>query len=306
MYHLIIGSSEAIEKVKSEGVFRVKKHDKTKKQQAKTFWDIKADLYCVKKGDGIIIYDTDKQRYRGEFVVTKECFYYELGEDGQEDTLCLGISAKNLYKDGVGERELLNMHDQSLLRFPNVFYKKALGRGKVCTHLYRDEFDLIVSLINQTNSDKTTYTNEIPVSEGLLSVPSCDAVQFEKVLEAFLAYNLRIENVDIKVAIMGENLDIEYFGNYIPISIQGHNIDLMIETKLRYYVVELKRDKLKNENKEQTLGYSDTYYKWHIKERKEVIPVIIGNGAQSNYVPSIKSLEYAIVNNRLTLKEITK
>lgn len=191
-----------------------------------------------------------------------------------------------------------------------MFYKKALGRGKSITHLFPEEEQKLADLLLKANAYEATCVQHRPYKPRNpkkvifdLTPTANGEVSYEKILEGWI-----IQNIDEASSGMNEFLgdlnDIECFANYVPVSIAGGNLDVVVlhrekhaDSRYRITLIELKRGIINNMDVEQT----ENYVQWafenltkRIVEKPEKIeidgqagiriiqPVIIGKGVSKN------------------------
>ncbi len=285
----------------------------------KTRADILADLACVRKGDRIFFYEIGKGFHgiysahsipfvdEDEIDATggKYLFGSEKNPHFKPGSLILPnrilIKPQTIYEEVVDEWRSVSKSAfgrfTSGLDLRSVFYKKVLGRGKSITHLFPEEEAKLASLLYEANHGKTATSMAIPYRPQMpkpvqfdLTPTANGEVKYEKILEGWL-----IQNLDNPQAgtdrFLGKLDEIEWFGNYVPVSIAGGNLDILVFHRTRdtlercsVTIVELKKGKISPKDVDQL----ETYVRW----ANENLTFFVEQAGE----PSIK--------RRLTIKQV--
>ena len=295
--HVFIADSHALGIAKEKSLHGVFAEDTGKPLAQKTRADILADLSCIRPGDRIFFYDTDGKGFWGIYEATSRVFN-DGSKIGYKQPAPYRISIRpflNLEKP-VSENNLFSRKDASR-NFRSIFFKKVLGRGKACTHLFPDETDALTrALMMQNDIIPKSDTSKLPPQKYPEIPPSAvvshGKFSYEKELEWWLTYHLDSNKECQKV--FGACDDIQMFANYVPITISGGNIDLVVyhrnkavgmDMLYKISIVELKRDAANAE----ALREIENYTRWFAQnitgaECADIIqPIIIA----SSFTPDV-------------------
>ena len=292
--HVLIANNLAQRIVGERGVFAVFAEDRENPQWRKTRADILSDLACLRAGDRVFFYNLNDKGFWGVFEATTRVLYCEKG---------LGLPKPAPYWFGVrpflplekpiAESNLFSRKDAAR-DFRSIFFKKVLNRGKACTHLFPDEVTALTEALLMQNdripSDAPASAGARPPAGAKPLLPDFradgSAVSLEKELEWWLTHNLDGHEECRKI--VGNPSDIEMFANYVPITISGGNIDLVVyhhreaaglRVRYKISVIELKKDRAKPDALRELSGY----VRWFVRnivgpETADIIqPVLIAN-----------------------------
>ena len=298
--HVCITTSHALQITAEKRLFGVFEEKKDKPQWRKTRADILADLSCIRPGDRIFFYNTDpgRQSFWGIYEATTRLYYdesavgFEKTTDPSQGVAPYRFGVRPLLKleKPVRENNLL-LRKNAARDFRSAFFKKVLNRGKACTHLFPDETEALTkALLTQNDNIPEAPTAKAPPTHYSEMPPKADIVgkkfSLEKELEWWLTYHLDSHEECRKI--FGALGDIEMFANYVPISIAGGNIDLVvyhrtaaadIDIRHKISIVELKKDKANA----TAMREIENYTRWFVQnitgaEHADMIqPVIIAS-----------------------------
>jgi len=311
----------------------------------KTRTDILADISCVRKGDRIFFYEINNG-FHGIYEAEGTAFVDKDEIKGKNDEYLFGSEENAHYTESsliLPNRVLIkpklylekpinewrNASQSAFGRFTSaidlrsIFYKKVLGRGKSITHLFPEEENKLTELLLKYNKGKgkeLTYEpykpkNPEPIIFDLEPTPTGE-VKYEKILEGWL-----IQNIDNPSAgteqFLGDLEEIECFANYVPVSIAGGNLDILVfhkrkDSNLRHKItiIELKKGKVAEddivqmesyvkwafENLTKTLVEKPTKVEISLSTKEEIIqPVLIGKEISG---PAIEKCKQYTLNQR--------
>ncbi|RLF92571.1 hypothetical protein DRN50_08705 [Thermococci archaeon] len=335
--HVFIVNSETFQITRDRCVAAVVKEKREGgKFVEKTRADILADISCVRIGDRIFFYEV-KRGFHGIYEAVSLPFVDEQEVEGGggsgkylfgskknphfiEDSLILPnrvlIKPKIYFKNPVTEMKAFGRFI-SAIDLRSIFYKKVLGRGKSVTHLFPEEEVKLTELLLKANNGKTKKAKELkcspykpknprPVIFDLQPTENGE-VKYEKILEGWLTQNIDNPSAGTEL-FLGDLKEIECFANYVPITIAGGNLDLVVfhQKQGRRYkitIIELKKGKIVAKDVKQV----ETYVKWatenltqvldekpnkveiDLLNRREMIqPVVIGSGINSAALERLK------------------
>ena len=298
--HVFIVDGHSLEISKEKGIHGVLVEDETKHLHLKTRADILADLSCIRQGDHVFFYNTDSQVFSGIYEATRRLFFDKtnVGYNGFAPYR-IGIRPFLPLEKPISESNLFSRKDASR-SFRSIFFKKALGRGKACTHLFPDETEALTrALVMQNDNVPDPPTVPLPPQKPpkmpLSAGVNHGVFSYEKELEWWLTHHLD-SNAECQ-KIFGAFDDIQMFANYVPINISGDNIDLVVyhcnkavgmDMPYKISIVELKRDKANSD----ALRELENYTRWFIQnitgaEGSDVIqPIIVASGFVKNFPAS--------------------
>ncbi|MCS6989514.1 MAG: EVE domain-containing protein [Chloroherpetonaceae bacterium] len=320
--HVFIADSETFPILRDNGFLAVYREDQTRDLWEKTRADILADLCCLRIGDRIFFYETNRG-FHGIYRVrslpfTDETRFGSVGADAPYRVL---IEPLHYFPNPVSELRVLGLKN-SANELRSLFYKKALQRGKAITHLFPEEERKLTELLLKANDgeaklavslyephDKPPITFDLEPSEN-------GEVKYEKILEGWLMQH--IDKPEFKCDLFLRDLnDIETFANYVPTNIAGGNIDVIVyhkramngvEMRYKISVIELKKGKID----ESAVIEIEEYVKWageHLANNdvEMVQPVLIGKKVNERAIARCKCygisgrkpilIEYAILPN---------
>ena len=303
--HVFITNNNSYEIMRKHNLHAVFKEDPNKKFFKKTKADILADMSCVREGDTLFFYNTDEKAFMGIYKADSRVFFSNETE-GFDEKCPYRILVRPYVSlaEGVKEKDLFSIKDASQL-FSSIFYKKVLGRGKACTHLFPEEEKLLTETLfkyNTTipqpilNSDTAGRKRQKRVRSKIIT-PKFKSIQYEKELEWWLTHHLDSHRECQKL--FGDPADMEVFLNYIPITIAGGNIDLVVyqsrlfnDRKIRYKVslVELKKGNADLGAIEEIEKYTRWFLdnKIGVSDRKIIKPIIIAKTFSDNVLTACK------------------
>ena len=312
--HLIITNDSSFKIIEEKNVVAIFQEEKNKKLSLKTRADILADISCLRLGDYIFFHNTDKKGITGVYAVDELPFFddTDLGFDKPAPYRFLVTPIKDLvFNDFVPEEIIFSAKNVSE-KFKTIFYKKVLGRGRACTHLFPEETAHLIEYLIKYNSNNKKNS----LVKNLYKKPrKCKYItpefysdnielNYEKELEWWLAHNIDKGN---KCSLFIDNVDnIETFFNYIPLSIGGFNSDFMVFhnravtdriEKIRYKVtiIELK----KGDCGVHGLKEIEKYTKWTSKnivngELDIIQPVLIALSFENDVIDMVKNWNLSI------------
>ena len=296
--HVFIADESAMQVVGERQLFGVMAEERERPMWRKTRADILADLSCIRPGDRLFFYNIDNKGFWGIYEATTRLYY---------DTTDVGFNVLAPYRIGlrpfltlkkpISEHNLFSRKD-AVRDFRSIFFKKVLSRGKACTHLFPDELDALTKALLMQNDDIPESPSAPPLPPQYPAMPP-DAeldkgeLSLEKELEWWLTYHL--DSHDECRKIFGAPEDIEVFANYVPITISGGNIDLVvyhrkstaeIDVRHKISIVEIK----KGTARAVALSEIDNYTRWFARnitgaENSDIIqPIIIASKFDENTV----------------------
>ena len=302
--HVFIADEHSLKISKEKGFHGVFAESETKDLYLKTRADILADLSCIRQGDHVFFYNTDSQTFSGIYEATSRVFF-DKTDAGYHKPAPYRIGVRPLLplKKPISETHLFSRRS-SARDFRSIFYKKALRRGKACTHLFPDETEsLTKALLMQNDNIPKPGKLPFPISEHKNMPPSADVkhgngeFKYEKGLEWWLTYHLDSNEECRKIfGVLG---DIHMFANYVPISISGGNIDLVVyhrsnavgtDMLYKISIVELKKSKAGF----RALQEIQSYTRWFVQnitgsEGADIIqPIIIASGFSDDALKGCK------------------
>jgi len=225
----------------------------------KTRADILADISCIRKGDRIFFYEINNG-FHGIYEAKGTAFIDEDEIEGEHNKYLFGSEQNPHYtRDSLilPNRVLIkprlylekpinewrNASQSAFGRFTSaidlrsIFYKKVLGRGKSITHLFPEEENKLTELLLKYNKEKSKKLNLKPYKPNNpkriifdLTPTETGEVKYEKILEGWIIQN--IDNPSANTNLFLGNLEeIECFANYVPVSIAGGNLDILVYHK---------------------------------------------------------------------------
>ncbi len=337
--HVFIVNENTFPIVQGRGVAAVIREMGEKgKYIEKTKADILADISCIRKGNTIFFYEIGKG-FHGIYEAISLPFIdeYEIEYKGQylfgSENNPHFIKSSLIFPNRVIIRPKLylqkpinewrNASKSAFGRFTSaidlrsIFYKKALGRGKSLTHLFPEEENKLAELIMKINNGKGTkliYNPYNPKSPQPiifdLAPTSTGEVKYEKILEGWIIQN--IANPTAKMEpFLGNLEEIECFANYVPVSIAGGNLDIVVfhkkkgsSERYKITIIELKRGRITEDDIKQL----EDYVKWAAENLTKIIvekhtkieidletrlamiqPIIIGKGIAESALQRCKN-----------------
>ena len=299
--HVFIANNLGRKIAAEQGIFGVFAEDREKSLWKKTRADILADLNCLRLGDRVFFYDIDDTAFWGIYEVASYSFLDESDIGFTMPApyrfrlhplmpLAMPMSENNLFSRGDAAQN-----------FRSIFYKKVLGRGKACTHLFPEETAALTEALMKQNdripeaSPRHLDSLKKDAQFRLQMIkPEFNAdnrtVSLEKELEWWLTCHLD-ENMECR-KFLGDLNDIEMFANYVPITISGGNIDLVVyhqrevdgrPVRYKISIIELKKDRATPD----ALRELENYVKWFVRnivgvENEDIIqPILIASGFQN-------------------------
>ena len=289
--HVVIANNLARQVVAERGVFGVFAEDRGKPQWRKTRADILSDLSCLRVGDRVFFYDLDDKSFWGIHEVTARLHH---------DKSDIGLPRPAPYRFGlrpllplekpVAESNLFSRKDAAR-DFRSIFFKKALNRGKACTHLFPEETAALTeALLTQNDRIPDSAPAAKAASGPRPLLPEFEVngaeVSLEKELEWWLTCHLDSHAECRKI--VGDPADIEVFANYVPITISGGNIDLVVYhrreaagVRVRYKIsiIELKKGRAASDAALEL----ENYVRWFVRnivgvERADIIqPILVAH-----------------------------
>jgi len=310
--HVFIVNSDTIQVTKNRLVCAVVRDMGEGKLMEKTKADILADLSCVREGDRIFFYEI-KKGFHGIFEAVGKPFVseeeiefngkYLFGSEGnphyKEGDLItpnrILIKPLKVFKNPISEMKAFGRFI-SAVDLRSIFYKKVLGRGKSITHLFPEEEQKLTKLLSENNEVIQIETNPYTPSDKRdvkfdLTPNSNNEVKFEKILEGYIIQN--IEEILPKIDDI-KDLEIECFANYVPVTIAGGNLDVVVFLKdkrgkrTQISIIELKKGVVVKKDIEQLEGY----VKWATENLSQILK------------ESDKKIDIDLVNNMSIIKPI--
>ena len=326
--HVFVVNSDTIQVTKNRLVCAVVRDmGKDREQVEKTRADVLADLSCLREGDKIFFYEISVG-FHGIFEAVGKPFISE-EEINYDNKYLFGSEKNSHYKDKIIHKKKRNGDIKVIypLLTPNrilikplkvfknpisemkafgrfisavdlrsIFYKKVLGRGKSITHLFPEEEQKLTQLLSENNEIIQIKTNPYkPLDkkdvEFDLNPNSNNEVKFEKILEGYIIQNIeeilpKIDNII--------DLEIECFANYVPVTIAGGNLDVVVFFKnkqgkrVQISIIELKKGIIVEKDIEQLEGY----VKWATENLAQILK-------ESN-----NKIEIDLINNMSIIKPI--
>ena len=321
--HVFIVTTDTFPIVKNRGIAAVISEDPSKMLSEKTRADILADISCIRKGDRIFFYEIE---YNGQYLFgNKNNPHFIKGSLIFPNRIL--IMPKIYLEKSINEWR--NASRSAFGRFTSaidlrsIFYKKVLGRGKSITHLFPEEENKLTELLMKVNNGKESELMYIPYKSKKpqpiifdLTPTSQSEVKYEKILEGWIIQNIDNPSANTE-QFLGDIEEIECFANYVPVSIAGGNLDIVVfhrkkDSGERYKItiIELKKGEIGKDDIEQL----ENYVKWAAENLTKVIaetpskieidllnkmdivqPVIIGKGISESALEKCKdySLKYS-------------
>jgi len=289
--HVFIANEQSLRVAHKENTFAVFAEDRAKQQWRKTRADILADLSCLRQGDQIFFYNTDDTSFWGIYEVTARLFYddRDIGFS-QPAPYRIGVRPFIQLQNPVTEASLFSRRNAAR-DFRSIFFKKVLNRGKACTHLFPEETTALTKVLLMHNDYIPDACNlPMPASSPTPMIPQFESpngeCSLEKELEWWLMYHLDSNEECRKI--FGDGADFEMFANYIPITISGGNMDLVvyhqrqvnnIRIRNKISIVELKKGLADH----KAIKEVESYVRWLIQnivgaENASIIqPIIIAS-----------------------------
>jgi len=338
--HLVKINRSTIKNLLETGVYSIRATLKEKWEKSTA--DILADAFCVREGDYIfpwIIKDdikkTPNEGFKYVFKVKSGPYY-----SNNDIEFPIKILLKKIgweYETALNEDKALDLFGHKLLW--NMIGFKSAGRGKAITHQTLEEDKLLINKLNKLNNDQrkeikikdnemnnlikittskmTEYTkiendrimscaiNERLGNINYKNLPFLKGKSFkqEKCLEAWLMEFLDSNN---KKILFGNDIKINWFGNYLFYGVQGSNIDIVADVKngdeRQIFAIELKKDKLNLKEVKKTVDQVDRYSDYLTKAYKtygletEGKKIIICNGFKRDCLKD-KNLKSFLLKN---------
>lgn len=342
--HVFIVTPDTFPIVKNRGIAAVISEDPSKALSEKTRADILADISCIRIGDTIFFYEVEKgfhgiyEAIRLPFVDADETEYNGQYLFGSKNNLhfiegSLIFPNRVLIKPKVYLEKPINEWRNapksafgrftSAIDLRSIFYKKVLGRGKSITHLFPEEQNKLTELLLKVSNGKESkliyepYEPKNPQPIIFDLAPTFNGeVKYEKILEGWIIQN--IDNPSAKMSqFLGDLEEIECFANYIPVTIAGGNLDIVVfhkkknsDKRYKITIIELKKGEINKGDIEQM----ESYVKWaaenltkvlaekptkieiDLSTRMEMIqPVLIGKGISRS---GIQGCRHYTLNHR--------
>lgn len=263
------------------------------KYREKTMADILADISCIRIGDRIFFYETD-MGFHGIYKAASLPFIDNDEVGGINQEYLFGDERNPHFEKGaliLPNRLLIeplkylenpinewrSASNSAFGRFVSaidlrsIFYKKALGRGKSITHLFPEEELTLRQLLEQANTkghkrlvcNPYKPKNPQPVIFDLKPTSNGE-VKYEKFLEGWIIQNIDNPSNNMH-QFLGDLNEIECFANYVPVSIAGGNLDIVVfhkrknsNERYKITIIELKKGRISKSDLEQM----DSYVKW--------------------------------------------
>ncbi|MEO0127275.1 MAG: hypothetical protein ABIL44_05960 [candidate division WOR-3 bacterium] len=302
----------------------------------KTRADILADLSCIRKGDRVFFYEIGVG-FHGIYETVSLPFIDEDEIEGRDRKYLFGNENNSHFIRGsliLPNRVLIepkkylvkpvnewrNASRSAFGRFTSAidlrspFYKKALGRGKSITHLFPEEEATLIELLMEVNNgqvkklDYKPYKPRDPKPIKFDLTPTGNGeVKYEKILEGWIIQNL--DNPSSKMdSFLGDLKEIECFANYVPVSIAGGNLDIVVfhrknNKRYKITIIELKKGMVKQDDINQIKNYvkwaAENLTKIMIEKHRKIEigllskmemiqPIIIGKGIDHSALEGCK------------------
>ncbi len=298
---MFIADNKAMQIVNSKGMHAVFEEDRTKPKCRQTRADILADLSCVRSGDRIFFYNQDDTAFWGIYEATSKLFLDRTPIEVEKPApYRVNLRPFLSLKVPVAEHYLFTRKDAAR-DFRSIFFKKSLGKGKACTHLFPDETDSLTKILLMQNDSIPDVRSTSPIKPPNLLTPEFQVngnkCSLEKELEWWLTYHLDSHPECRKI--FGDPAGIEMFANYVPITISGGNIDLVVyhqkdvagvKVRNMMSIVELKRGSAGL----AVLHEIENYVRWFIQnitgvESASIIqPIIIASDFKQEVIIACK------------------
>ena len=326
--HVFIVNSDTIQVTKNRLVCAVVRDKGEGKYVEKTRADVLADLSCVRDGDRIFFYEIgvgfhgiykavgkpfiseEEIEFNGKYLFGSEKNpHYNKGDLITPNRIL--IKPFKVFKKPISEMKAFGRF-MSAVDLRSIFYKKVLGRGKSITHLFPEEEQKLTELLSEddeiienleVNPYKPKDKKDIKFD---LTPNGNNEVKYEKILEGYIIQN--IEKILPKIDNL-KNLEIECFANYVPVTIAGGNLDIVVFLKnkdgerAQISIIELKKGKIL----EKDIKQLERYVRWatenlsqFLRESKEKVvvefinnmsiirPIIIGSGINRKVLEKLK------------------
>jgi hypothetical protein len=294
--HVFIVNEETFQITRDRCVAAVVKEKKEGgKLKEKTRADVLSDISCIRKGDRIFFYEINKG-FHGIYEAISLPFVDEDEIDGGNGKYLFGnknnphfvkgslilpnrvlIKPKLYLEIPITEMKAFGRFI-SAIDLRSIFYKKVLGRGKSITHLFPEEERKLTELLIKANNGKSKELkcdpykpkNPKPINFDLRP-KSNGEVKYEKILEGWI-----IQNIDNPAAgtslFLGDLKEIECFANYVPVTIAGGNLDIVVfhqknGERYKISIIELKKGKITEKDVEQV----ETYVKWATENLTQIM-----------------------------------
>ncbi len=352
--HVFIVTPETFPIVRDRGIAAIIGEDVTKKLSEKTKADLCSDMCCVRRDDKIFFYE-QTVGFHGIYKAISEPFIDEEefnGIDAFSDEFICGskenphyVEGQLIYPTRIQIRPYMYLKNPisemkafgellASIKLRSLFYRKTLQRGKSITHLSPEEENELIELLLKANDgmqELKSFQPYLPIRKEPIKFDlepdenSC--VKYEKILEGWLIQHIDDESVGTE-KFLGPLDDIEWFANYVPVTVAGGNIDVLVyhtrkvnNKNIRYKIsiIELKKDSIKNIPSQADVIQLEEYVKWASKNltnnNLDVIqPIFIGKEIHpsaieraKNYSLSLRKpifVTYTIDNNTIKF-EIT-
>lgn len=300
MGHLSIVNLNTLQNVINTGYISTRGDLKEKK--VKTVSDLLSDVLATRYGDLVFPWIARGERtknigFQYIFRIDEQPIFVR----GEKYPIKVPLNKKGLkFQIALSEAEALDLWDNKLLW--NAIGKKSLGRGRSLTHQLPMEDERLIELLRKKNISKPEEIElGIPSLEGVVininpkqdkfdpnlkslleSLPEEKRISeldlkglpwrkgrhfiCEKTLEAWLMANIDKEQLtDFRNLALLPDMDLEWFGNYLPFGVAGGNMDVVViqskKSKKALTVIELKVNSLNQSEydaaAQQVVNYSN-------------------------------------------------
>lgn len=303
------------------------------KHSKKPYFKMIADILGTKVGDIVFFYER-QVGFHGVYKIISKPFFdpKPIGCVDATWPLRIKVECINYFPIPVPE-DLLFSSKEYESKCWGWFYRKIQGARGINTinpETAQVLVELLVKLngnaLNKPNSMKSyPYNIKKPIYLNLAELSENRKVLLEDILRAWLIANIdNPQHEDVR-EIFGPVEDIEWFANNVPYHVTQKNIDILVYHKnakytgyplrYKYTVVELKRDKAKDEDVSQLIEYS----KWVTGrlaggEVEMVQPILIASDFSQEAIikaqnsdfsdKGIKFYKYEVINNNIRFKMV--
>lgn len=287
---LFVVNEETLANTLNENIVSVKIPNLDGAMWFKTITDIMADMLQVEVGDYIFLWETSsnsrKSRIHGVYRAMSKPYYLDTG-DGFP--FKIHIECAYSFENPITEYDVLNC-PYVKESFWSIIGKKVAGKSRGSTPLYTNEIKNLITLLigKSQNYQYTPFdpNNIVNVNEpltinysnrGLNIAPQTHSelvpnnlnfirddysLQYEKILEAMLNYEMANNNIDLFLQLGIDSNKVMWYSNYLPYSIEQSEMDyVIIESDdgvipSKIYVVELQINNVDEDHINRCLMYS--------------------------------------------------
>lgn len=245
------------------------------------------------------------------------------------------IEPIKLYEDPIDDNTAYidrNFISEELPVLWTMLFRKTSGAGRArsITHILPEEYNKLVKIFEENCqvSETTNFEPYKPKNKEEIKIPldtdEKGELKVEAFLEAWLMSKIGKEEIKGLNEIIGDEENIEYFGNNVLYGIGGEKVDVLIiqndgEKRTKALVIELKKGKIIKKDIEQIKDYT----KWMAQlifgndsgeSKLKIQPILIGHEADEKIREKAKKLitdtqkpilmEYKIKDNKIEFNKV--